>query len=169
MYFRNLKISTLIRTYSTKASRSATENYYGSKWFNDIDPELVMTKEVGKSSSKRSNPQNRSDDYQILPSLHKKTNLFIPPIGLSCLRLPSYDNHSHHIVDTALDRGINLLETSTLFPNSQFVVGEAINNSDRRINREEIIFLSKAGFQVDELPHDVTIFPSCLKDPIFNQ
>ena len=71
-----------------------------------------------------------------------KSDIYISRLTLGCMSLGTDRKHAKEIIDTALDRGINHLDTADLydFGLNEEIIGEAIKDK-----RKDIILTTKAG------------------------
>ena len=75
-----------------------------------------------------------------------KSDLYVMPLTLGCMSLPLDLNESSKIIDYALDKGINHLDTADLyqFGENEKMIGEIIKH-----RRENIILTTKVGNHFD--------------------
>ncbi|QFF98652.1 aldo/keto reductase [Psychrobacillus glaciei] len=76
-----------------------------------------------------------------------KSDLFVSEIGLGCMSLPTSQQDSNTLIQSAIDNGINYFDTADLYNNgeNEKVVGNAL-----RDNRKDIILATKVGNRLKE-------------------
>ena len=147
-----------LRSVSTRATKDGTENYFENRWFpqqhlDTLPPSIEEQKRINLVKEKRQREQKITgikNTIQIYPQYHERSGLVIPPLSLSCLRLSTQNSEHYEMLPCAVNQGINLFESSTIYPDSQFIVGEAIKEFPSDISRDQVILLSKAGFKVTQ-------------------
>lgn len=128
-------------------------NYYENTWYKDEETQYLSNERIKEIKLKRKEEAKKKgfkEDFQILPKYHEKTDLYIPPISLSTLRLSYKSSANHGVIHKCLNSGINLYESSTIYPDSQYILADLKN--EENYNRSEQIYLSKAGFETEETP-----------------
>lgn len=82
-----------------------------------------------------------------------KSNIAVSSLTLGCMSLGTNEVHATKIIEQALDRGINHLDTADLydFGQNESIVGKAIKSQ-----RDNIVLTSKVGNHVN--PEDKTTF-----------
>lgn len=85
-----------------------------------------------------------------------KSDIFITPYTLGCMSLGTDESHARSIIDSALDKGINHLDTADLydFGTNENIVGKAVKG-----RRDELILTSKVGNQFDPISGDIAWNP----------
>ena len=76
-----------------------------------------------------------------------KSDLHVSEMGLGCMSIGTDEGHALRIIDSAIDRGLNYLDTADLYDqglNERFV-GKAIKNK-----RDSIILATKVGNRFEE-------------------
>ena len=79
-----------------------------------------------------------------------KTNLKISRLGIGLVKIGEAEmltqlDKSNLLLNTALDNGINFLDTAACYGNSEEVIGKTVS-----LRRDEYILASKAGHSVGE-------------------
>lgn len=71
-----------------------------------------------------------------------KSELFVSEIGFGCMSLPLDQQQANHIIQTALENGINYFDTADLYNNgeNERIVGNAL-----KPHRKEIVLATKVG------------------------
>ncbi|MCH1624834.1 aldo/keto reductase [Ferdinandcohnia quinoae] len=85
------------------------------------------------------------------------SNLYVSEIGLGCMSIGTDERHATHIIDSALDLGINYLDTADLYDqglNEEFV-GKTIKGK-----RQNIILATKVGNRLEKGKEGWTWDPS---------
>lgn len=122
-------------------------DYFENMWFKDEDQ---SSKEQKDEKNKQVEKVGTKKQFQILPKYHEKTDLYIPPISISSLRLSYQKSQHHEVIQQSYENGLNLFESSTLYPDSQYILSDLLN--EPTFQRSQTIFLSKAGFETGETP-----------------
>ena len=145
---------------ASQATTEGTEQYFEEHWFpaeqNDaaLSPqEKLRLQERQEAQEMEMKKTGALSQPQKRPVLHQRSGLYLPPLSLSCLRLTVRQSTHHEVVAHAMDKGINLFENSTLYPESQHVLGEALG----KWPRDQFIVLTKIGFQSDLRPQGLRI------------
>ncbi|MRX74316.1 aldo/keto reductase [Bacillus lacus] len=70
------------------------------------------------------------------------SDLFVSRIGLGCMSLGTDYTHAKRLIDTAIENGINYLDTADLYDNgvNEEIIGKAVKN-----RRSDLILATKAG------------------------
>lgn len=85
------------------------------------------------------------------------SGIFVSEMTLGCMSLDSENIKSNHIIDYAVDKGINHLDTADLY---QFGLNESMIARSIKNNRKDIILSSKVGNQFDIQTKQVNWNPS---------
>ena len=71
-------------------------------------------------------------------------------VGFGCYRIHSENEHHEAALSFALQKGINLVDTSSNYTNgrSEELIGQVLTNlsADKRLDREEVVVVSKVGY-----------------------
>lgn len=75
------------------------------------------------------------------------SDLYISEIGLGCMSLPTNQSEAEKIIYTALDNGINYLDTADLYEagENESIIGNSIKNK-----RQEVILATKVGNRIKD-------------------